>query len=264
MVANCYVYLMTSGYIYITISFLYIATSTYQRQFARDSQATIKAKFADFQTKVCEKLVKNRVKMEAFRVYVVNLFPPGDFIPSSPTNLFEIFETITQHGLWNYLHYSPLVKIVEKFGAGDSEMEGWVEEYKNNLKAYRIVTKVENYVDTYLHNFPSEESTRYGLQKVEWKMEFMDQTLEYLTEVWKLFSSHYLGPDSPPTALLDRVLKGCFSVTWLVPSHLITTLIKEVKTDTAFFQQHRIIRVTVGEECVYEEVVGKSALVSFA
>ena len=215
---------------------------------------------------MCDKLVKNGVKIETFRLFVVNQFPPGEFIPPSPASLFEIFETITQHGLWNYFHYSPLVKVVEKFGGGDSEMEGWVNDYRKSLKAYCIVTNVEKYVETYLHNSPSAESTKHDLryyQTVEWKTEFIDHSLQYLAEVWESFSCHYLVPDSPPTALLDHVRKGCFSVTWLVPSSLIPTLIEKVKIDTNFFQQHHIVRVTVGK-CIYDEVVEKSTLVSIA
>jgi len=74
-----------------------------------------------------------------------------------------------------------------------------------------------------------------------------------------MFSIQYLGPDSPPTALLDRVWNGCVLVTWLVPSYLIPQLIKRVKIDTEFFQKHRILKVTVRGEIVYEEEVVKEA-----
>ena len=55
---------------------------------------------------------------------VKNQFPPGDFIPPAPASLIEIFEANTHHGLWNYFHYSPLVQIAKKYGAGDSELFG--------------------------------------------------------------------------------------------------------------------------------------------
>jgi len=60
--------------------------------------------------------------------------------------------------------------------------------------------------------------------------------------------------DSPPTVLLDRVRTGCLSVTWLVPSHLIPQLVKRAKVNT-FFQEHRILKVTVSGEIIYEEEV---------
>ena len=88
---------------------------------------------------------------------------------------------------------------------------------------------------------------------VEWKVEFVDHSLQYLADVWTMFSDRYLLPDSPPTALLDRVRKGCVSVTWLIPSYLIPQLVERVKIDTEFFQMVHILKVTVRGETVYEK-----------
>ena len=93
-------------------------------------------------------------------------------------------------------------------------------------------------------------STIYLLRKC---FIFVNHSLQYLAEVWEMFSSHYLLPDSPPTTLLDRVRKGCVSITWLVPSKLIRQLVKIAKIDTHFFQKHRILKVTVEDQCVYNE-----------
>ena len=236
--------------------------------FARENRQAITAKFADFQTKVCNKLFKNGVDTEEFRLFVTNQFPPGDFIPESPTTLTKVFEAITQHGLWNYFHYSPLVQIAKKFGAGDPEVDSWVQTYKKDLKAYSLVATVEDYIEADLddvdpHTAKIAKYDPHYYTPVEWKTKFVDHSLQYLTEVWESFSYHYLVPDSPPTALLDRVRRGCFLVTWLVPSGLIPLLVRVVKIDTEFFQQHRILRVTVGGECIYEEDTEETTSVSF-
>ena len=97
----------------------------------------------------------------------------------------------------------------------------------------------------------------------EWKTNFIDHSLEYLTEVWELFSSHYLMPDSPPTALLNRIRRGSFEVTWLIPSGLIPPFIKQVEANAEFFQQLCILKVTVGKECIYEEITERNTFVSF-
>ena len=149
------------------------------------------------------------------------------------------------------------------FAANDTEMEGWIQSYEKDLKAYQLVTKVEEHIDVDLctADHPAKCNPNYFCP-VEWKTEFIDHSLHYLAEVWKLFSGRYLMPDSPPTALLDRVCKGCFVVTWLVPSHMIPSLIEKIKVDTDFFQQYHILRVTVGSDCVYEEVTEESLSVS--
>lgn len=235
--------------------------------FARENRQAITAKFADFQIKVCDKLYRNGVNSEHVWLFVKNQFPPGDCIPPPPTSLTEIFGAITHHGLWNYFHFSPLVRIAEKFGAGDSEINNWVQTYKNDLKSYSLIAKVEHYIETDLDNAgPSsakraKDDLRY-YTPMEWKIKLIDHSLQYLTEVWEMFSSHYLVPDQPPTALLDRVRKGCFIVTWLVPSDLIPQLIKRVKVDTDFFKQHHILRVGVGGEFIYGEVTEEITSVS--
>ena len=199
-------------------------------------------------------------------MFVANQFPPGDCIPQSPNSLTEVFDAITHHGLWDYFHYSPLVHIAKTFCAGDPEMEGWVQTYKQDMKAYSFVTTLEEHIeaDHGVADTPpakrAKYDTRYNTQ-MEWKAEFIDHSLQYLTEVWEMFSSHYLEPDSPPTALLDRVRKGCFVLTWLVPSHQVPKLNKKIQIDTTFFRQHHILKVTVGEKCVYQQANEKTILV---
>ena len=228
--------------------------------FALENRQAIKDKFADFQTNVCSKLLKNGVDIEEFRLFVINQFPPGNCIPPTPASLKEIFKAITHHGLWDCLHYSPLARIAKRFGASDPEIDGWVQTYKKDLKAYSITTTVEDFIeaDLDIDDLPPAKRAKCDPRyccSVEWKTSFIDHSLHYLAEVWEMFSNRYLMPDSPPTALLDRVRKGCFVITWLIPSSLVSPLIERAKRDTAFFKQHHIQRVTVGEECVYKEVI---------
>ena len=184
-------------------------------------------------TNVCNKLFCIGIDIKQFRLFVITQFPPGDCIPPLPTCLTEVFEAITHHGLWDYFHYSPLVRIAEKFGRGDSEIKGWVQTNKKDPNAYSLVTTVEEYIEAELEMAdPPARRAKYDpryYHPVEWKTEFIDHSLHYLAEVWELFSHRYLIPSSPPTALLDCVRRGCFSVTWLISSGLIPTLIKRVK-----------------------------------
>ena len=238
-----------------------------RKAFAHENRQAITAKFAAFQTKVCQKLLENGVDSEMFRLFVINQFPPGDCIPPHPAGLLEIFEAITYNGLWDYFHYSPLVRIVQTFGAGDLEMKGWIQSYQKDLKAYLLVTKLEDYIETDVDNSdpPPAMKAKYSphyCYPVEWKTEFTDHSLQYLSDLWEIFSSCYLMPSSPPTALLDRVRKGCFSITWLIPSRFILYLIKRIQKNSEFFQQHHILRVTVGDRYVYEEVTKETKLVS--
>jgi len=233
--------------------------------FAIENREAINGKFADFLTNVCNKMLKNGVNIETFRLFVLALFPPGDCVPPLPTSLTQVFEAITHHGLWDSLHYSPLVRIVQKFGAGDPEMKSWIKSYKKDLKAYTIVASIEDYIESDLDTCTDQsrvDSVKYDPRyntPVEWKTDLVDHSLQHLSDVWEQFSDKYLMPESPPTALLDRVRKGCVSVTWLVPSYLIPQLVRVVEVDAEFLQRYHILKVTVGGKVVYgEERAGKS------
>ena len=231
---------------------------------ASKNQLYIMAKFAEFQMKVCDKLFKIGVDNTLFYLFVAHQFSPGECIPRPPSSFTEIFKAVTDHGLWDFMHYFPLVRIVKAFGASDAEMEGWVQSYQSDLKTYCLATTVKDFVEAGIDPAPAS-CAKYNpdyYHRLEWKSNFTNYSLQYLTELWVLFSRKYLAPHSPPTALLDRVHKSCSSVTWLIPSGLISILKEQIKTDTTFFRQHHILSVTVGEECVYEETIYESTLVS--
>ena len=160
-------------------------------------------KIAVFQMNVCNKMLKNGVNTREFRFFVAALFPPGDCIPQSPTDLTEIFEAITHHRLWDSLHYSPLVRIVRKFGASDPEMKAWIRNYKKDLKAYTIVASIEDCIDSSLDTCTDQlrvDCAKYDPRyncPVEWKTNFVNHSLQDLADVWEMFSDRYLLPDSP-------------------------------------------------------------------
>ena len=198
-------------------------------------------------------MIQNGVDIEEFRFFAVTSFPPGDVIPPSPTTLTEIFMAITHHHLWDYFHYSPLEHIVSKFGDGDPEMETWVQTYKEDFSSYISTLQILDYIEP---NPTTRCSLRYCCP-VEWKITFANNTLQYLYDMWELFSAQYLEPDPPLTSLLECVHEvessTSAAVTWLVPSYLIPQLIKKVKVNTTFLQKHGIWNVIVADQCIYDE-----------
>ena len=197
--------------------------------------------------------MKNGVDVEDFRFFVVTSFPPGDIIPPSPTTLMEIFMAITHHHLWDYFHYSPLERIVSKFGDGDPEMETWVQNYREDFSSYISTVQILDYIEPN----PTTRCSLHYCCPVEWKITFANNTLQYLYDMWELFSAQYLEPDPPLTSLLECVhdveSSTSATVTWLVPSYLIPQLIKKVKVNTTFLQKRGIWNVIVADQCIYDE-----------
>ena len=117
-------------------------------------------------------------------------------------------------------------------------MESWVQYYMKDLKSFCLVTEVEEFIDADLitDDLPPAKRAKYDgryYTLVEWKTEFTNHSLQYLTEVWEEFSCHYLIPDSPPTALLDRVCRDCFSVTHQARSHYLSRELRLTLTFSA-------------------------------
>ena len=101
-------------------------------------------------TNVCEKLSKNGVDIKSFRLFIIALFHPGRCIPPLPTDINKVFEAITDHGLWDSLHCSPLVLIVQKFGSCDPEMTDWIQNYLKDLKSHKLLTNVQDLIKSEL------------------------------------------------------------------------------------------------------------------
>ena len=212
----------------------------------------INDKFATFWKIVFSKMVQTGVDVEEFRFFVVNSLPLGYVIPPHPATLTEIFTAITCHRLWDYFHYSPLVHVVRRYFDGDPKMEALVQEYKRELRSYNLKTKIIDYVEPKLDDHTAKCNLRYYCS-VEWEItqSFADNTLQYLSYVWGMFSAHFLDPDPPSTSLLESVREDGRKITWRVPSYLIPKLISKVKDDTNFFYKHSILKVKVADYFVY-------------
>ena len=196
-------------------------------------------------------MTQNGVDVEDFRFFAITSFPPGDVIPLPPTSSSDIFTAITHHHLWDYIHYSPLERIVNKFGADDPEMVRWVQSYKEDFSSYISTIQIQDYIDPN----PTTRCSLHYCCPVEWKITFANNTLQYLYDVWGKFSAQYLEPDPPSTSLLEcgHEVESNISVTWLVPSYLIPQIIKKVKANARFLQRHGIWNVTVADQCIYDE-----------
>lgn len=184
--------------------------------FERENKQQINAKFAVLLMNVRKKMVKNEVDVNELLFFVEVLFPKRDGIPQSPTDLTEIFKTISLYGLWDSFNYSLLVKIVQIFGAGDPDMKVYIQNYRRDLQAYNIVAGIVDYIESDLETCTDQSQVdsakcdpHYNCP-VEGKMDLVEHSLQYFTDVWEMFCSYYPGlPDSPPEALRDRVCKGC-------------------------------------------------------
>ena len=225
------------------------------------SKQKIEAKFAVLLTNICKKLREKPMDFTELQMFFTSFFSLGECIAKS-SNIHETFDMLTRHKLWDYWNYYPLERLVQAFAADDEEIQSWVEAYKQDLRSYKLTTKLIDHIAAdSSYGSPSEEEQLerparydrryYSKLSIKLKMKFSDHTLHYIEDLWKEFAELY---DLPPhTALLDSISKGCVLIIWLVPTHLAPQILLTVPHSDDFYRKHEIMRVEFGGKCIYQE-----------
>ena len=212
--------------------------------------------------RVVKKLERNDINIKEFRMYIINLFPPGDIFTNA-FSIANIFEAISQHQLWNYTHYAPIVEISKKFGGDDTELTKWIRDYELELTRFNTTSKITDYISkNEEETAEEEESLQQGLarydkrycKKLMVKLKeriIKDSCLDYIDQLWRSIAKYYFLPS--PSALLDSIHKGC-KVTWYVPTPSALQIQASIPDSAEFLQQQEIMQVLLDNEILYDEV----------
>ena len=230
----------------------------------RMSRQKIEVKFAALLTNICRKLREKPINFTDLRMFFTSFFSPGECIAES-SNIQEIFDMLTRHKLWDYWNYLPLEGLVQEFGADDPEIQSWIEMYRQDLRSYKVTTKLIDHIAAVdsdsRYESPSEEGqlerpARYDQRyyqtlSMKLKMKVTDHTLDYIEDLWKEYAELYSLP--PHKALLDCIYEGCVLIVWLVPTHLASQILHAVSHSDDFYRKHEIMRVELGGKYIYQE-----------
>ena len=176
---------------------------------------SIKEHFADLTVKVMRRLKTINIDVDDFRVYLTSRFGCGDFI-SSISSVSEMIDAVTRMQYWDYYNYHALEGIIKYFGKDDSEMIGWMEEYKTRLIAFKATIKIADFIDikesTYDELIDSADKSFEDHQKLYdrkfyHRLSFKlsrkrknniirvnERCLSYIDELWTSLSDHFLLP----------------------------------------------------------------------
>ena len=226
----------------------------------RQNLTKITGSFAKLVTNVAEKLNKNeKLDLEVFRCFMVNLFPPGRCIPQS-SKVIEIFEAVTKNELWSYWHYTPVEKIAAEYAPNDDEVKGWLDSYKKQLSGYKATTKIADVIELYSIDELADPSRRLTvtydpayLQRLSLKLKtrVTEKSLEYIDDLWISLAEYFLLPSL--SVLLERIRSGCIEVSWLIPPHYAFQIIGNLQENSSFLQSKGIVKVLLDGDCVYDE-----------
>ena len=171
--------------------------------------------------------------------------------------LSEIFGLLMIEGLLSYKNFYVLRSIINEYASDNTELKKKLSEYEEALAGFFLVVKMKDYLDAELQLQQDEQSKPdpklFDELSVKVKAKVTEKTLEYVRKLW---GSLAYQVKLPVTALpFHRVAKGCVEITWLIPFHLTHFATRRLQESTEFFREENIIRVTIAESCVYEELL---------
>ncbi len=183
-----------------------------------------------------------------------------------------MIEAVTRKRYWDYYNYYALEEIIKCFGKDDSEMIGWMKEYKTRLTAFKATSKIADYIKNCTDEelMDDAEEAFEGYQKLydrnfyrKLSLKLRDSnnsivkvdenSLSYIDENWTAMSDHFVLPPLP--VLLEKIRKKCIEITWIVPVTIanIINLMAKSPGCTEFCRQRNIMRIMVGDKEVYNE-----------
>ena len=255
-------------FIFTLLLILTLAPTTVEEVFIQTNQAMIQGKFADLlefmEMKLQQRLVAGNIEHK-LRLFVIRLHNvPDNSIPVS-SDVSVIFEAMRSHKLLTYLNIAGLEQIIKHFCEGDLEVKSKMEQYKKDWSGFELATKIKesDYISkarskfTYGSYKPASDlqpkRTPAYLTALAMKLEYYvaEYHLDYLRELWELLSTVLSLP--PLYLILDAVIMGSVIVVWHIPTDVVSEATKRAKQNASFFESYPILKVTIGDDCVYSK-----------
>ena len=236
---------------------------------AKENLQKIKFEYATLLSLALSVLQRKNIDMPIFRVFLIALYLPeedsNDAREINPSRfiaevlgtahgLSEIFGLLMIQGLLSYKNFYVLRSIINHYASDDTEIKKQLSEYEEALAGYILVTKMKDYLDADLQQGEQSKPDPKLLDElsVKVKANVTEKTMKYVSELWDSLAYRV---KLPVTALpFQKVAKGCVEITWLLPFHLTHFTTRRLQESTDYFQEQNIIRVTIADKCVYEEL----------
>ena len=247
----------------LSLSFLMLTGHTIQENggtvgIRKINKRKIEVKFASLLTNVRKKLREKQINSEDLSFLANSIFL-REYIPKS-SSVNEIFEIMNHHRLWDYWNYYLLEEFIH-FATDDPEAKAMVETYRQDLDSYKVTKTIIDHVDSFnetpeekgqLNQLARYDQLCYKNLSMKIQMNFTDHSLKYIDDLWNRYANLYGLP--PHVALLDHIQKGCFSIVWLIPSHLAAQICDAAPPlSSDFYRKHEITRVEIDGRCIYDE-----------
>ena len=222
----------------------------------------IQSRFGSLLVDVKLALESNHVTPEAVCSALAEIFKGSlkcSFIPR--TSLDKLFDFVRYHRppLWDFMHHSPLQKLVSRCLPDHISM---IDEYVQHLNGYCAATKLIDYIQDMNRQGWNRESNDLPLQnytavhyqvlKVNFKMNERNLSmlsLQYVQELWKQFAVEFDIPFL--TAVIDKIMFSSLNITWLILPEMAAKITASCKS-ILFFKKNGIVYVGIDHKMIYE------------
>ena len=242
---------------------------------AQHNITMIQGKFAILVTKSCKRLQNREIDIEDIQMFLITIYSSPnskdgcDMVTSvveSAKSLREIFQALSKYGLWDYLNYSLLQRIIKEFAQDDKELNDMMKQYQQDLTGHILALQIQTYLDAthcnltpvYSENLgdemisalpPQQNSALFKKLTVKVKANVTDHTLGYVEDLWESLAKQFALPR--PAMILHNIAEGCIGITWLIPNNLVKYVTRMAQETTSLFVDEHILRVMLEEQAIY-------------
>ena len=212
-----------------------------------------------------DKLDNKEITSNRFRLFLGNLYScegkmkGNQFVkkllkPSA--SISEMFETLTVEAVWDFMNYYLLEIIIEEYG--DGRTKEMMEQYKQDLTGYMLVTKIKDHLDAVDLEHPTHrvlpipQEKLFSLLKAKVKgVNITHHSLKYIRDLWESLPNQLSLPKH--ILVLYRIGEGCLEMTWCIPSELATYVVRKAKYSEQYFEEQQFLQVSVDGVHIYNK-----------
>ena len=190
-------------------------------------------KFAYLLSEVQNGFEANGISVKRVRLYLTDL--SGSIKEECPLSVFnehmhkivthstltELFQILSLSGLWSFLNYYLLKRVVDRFG--DDYLKGKIAAYGVEMEDFKKNTKLSDFLKTWSGR-TTPQSALYDLKPVIMKVnrDWPTCKLADIADIEKFIEGKFLIRRF--FLNFSDAHSGCVTVMWLVPAHVIRFL----------------------------------------
>ena len=217
---------------------------------------TLQGNFLNIATRAADQIHEKNVDVQSFRrrfMMQMNVSQRYEYQQFLKCCLMKLEPGTTTDDLlchlsmyWDFLNYGLLEHTVNIFG--DAPLQKDMEDYIDNLKTFRMNTKLCDFIDNWPVQGQDPPKADFKHFVIKMKKNWEECTLEDIEKFKGTLTRKFFVPGF--ALLLREANKGCVSITWYTPAAIAKTLRENLPNiEIKFFKTHGILQVSIsGQE----------------